>query len=255
MNDAEAMSAPPPPPASYAARAFWLQYNLIGLGGCASFSLASASPNPLIGGALAELLWLLVGSNLGPVRRWLDRREVFMEEPRLEPVAPASVSAPPSLPPLDREYANRLATLDRALSEIHSLAGPRADPVFRRAVARLDAIQRVFRSTCEAQQGIAHFLAAAPEAALKAEVARMEQALGTEKDLGIKMSIRQALVLAKRRVEQRVAMTADFGALSLRLETIERAVAHLFTQGRALGGTQKLAAEIDAVVAEIGAGV
>ncbi len=254
MSDATALTVPPAERPSYAARAFTVQYNLILLGGAALFSLAAASPWPLAVGVGAELVWLLIGSNLGAVRRWLDRREVFAEvSPALavavEPAAPEP--APP--PALDREYQQRLATLERVLGELRSLAGPRADPIYRRAVERLDIIHAAFRTTCEAHQGIVHFMAATSEADLTREAEQLQQTILAEKDLTIKLTLRQALVLAKRRIEQRQAMGAELGALALKLGTVERAVAHLFTQGRALGGTAKLAAEIDAVVVTLAA--
>jgi hypothetical protein len=257
MSDATALTAPPAERTSYAARAFSLQYNLILLGGAALFSLAAASPWPLAVGLGAELAWLLVGSNLGAVRRWLDRREVFAEV--VPAVAAQPVSPEPALPEppppvaLEREYQQRLATLERVLGELRSLAGPRADPIYRRAVERLEIIRASFCATCEAHQGIVHFMAATPEADLTREVEQLQQTILAEKDLTIKLTLRQALVLAKRRIEQRQAMSAELGALALKLGTVERAVAHLFTQGRALGGTAKLAAEIDAVVVTLGA--
>jgi hypothetical protein len=248
MSNASALTAPPSERPSYAARAFLLQYNLILLGGSALFSLAGASPWPLAIGFGAEFLWLTIGSNLGGVRRWLDRREVFTEGP---PAAPAEPEPAP-LPPLDREHQQRLATLDRVLGELRTLAGPRADPAYRRAVDRLDQIHVAFRATCEAEQGIQHFMAATSEADLQREVEQLEKTIASEKDLTIKLTLRQALVLAKRRIDQRQSMSSELGALSLKLGTVERAVGHLFTQGRALGGTAKLAAEIDAVVSALG---
>src|SRR5688500_12969254 len=100
MSNASALTAPPSERPSYAARAFFLQYNLILLGGSALFSLAAASPWPLAIGFGAEFLWLAIGSNLGAVRRWFDRREVFAEAMPAAPVEPE----PAPLAPLDREY-------------------------------------------------------------------------------------------------------------------------------------------------------
>jgi hypothetical protein len=248
MSNVSALTAPPSERPSYAARAFLLQYNLILLGGAVLFSLAAASPLPLAIGFGAEFLWLAIGSNLGAVRRWLDRREVFTVAPPAAPAKPEP--APP--PPLDREYQQRLATLDRVLGELRTLAGPRADPAYRRAVDRLDQIHVAFRATCEAHQGIQQFMTATPEPDLLREVEQLEKTIASEKDLTIKLTLRQALVLAKRRIDQRQSMNSELGALSLKLGTVERAVAHLFTQGRALGGTAKLAAEIDAVVGALG---
>jgi hypothetical protein len=249
MSQATALTAPPAARPSYAARAFTLQYNLIVLGGAALTSLAAASSLPLLSAVGAEVVWLLVGSNLGAIRRWLDRREVFVTPPPAAPGEPEPGPKPSVA--LEREYQQRLATLDRVLSELRSLAGSHADPVYQRTIAKLDVIHAEFRATCEAHQGVVHFMAATSESELTHEVEQLQQTILAEKDLTLKLTLRQALVLAKRRIDQRQAMQTELSALALKLGTVERAVAHLFTQGRALGGTAKLAAEIEAVVATL----
>jgi hypothetical protein len=245
MTDAATLDPGPLRP-SYLARAFSLQYNVILLGGSALFSLAAASPLPLAVGAGAELVWLVVGSNLGPVRRWLDRRDAFSE------VEAAPEPAPEPEPVFDRVYSHRINLFDRALAEIRALAAQRADPRFVSAVVRLAPLRQSFLAVCQAHQGTARFLEATPEGEFEAEVERLQRVLAQEHDLSAKMGIRQAIVLAKRRVEQRQAMTGEITTLALRLETIERGVAHLLKQGRALGGTKELAAEIEALAGEIG---
>jgi hypothetical protein len=247
MTDAATLDDAPLRP-SYFARAFSLQYNLILLAGSALFSLAAASPLPLAVGAGTELLWLFVGSNLGGVRRWLDRREVFSE------AEPAGLPAPETATELvfDRVYSHRINLFDRALAEIRALGMSRADPRFVSALSRLNPLRQTFLAVCQAHQGTARFLEATPEEEFSSEVERLQRVLGQEHDLGAKMGIRQALVLAKRRLEQRQSMTGELTTLALRLETIERGVAHLLKQGRALGGTRELGAEIEALAAEIG---
>jgi hypothetical protein len=246
MTHAETLDEPAPR-SSYAARAFFLQYNLILLGGSGLFSLASASPLPLVAFAGAELLWLLLGSNLGSVRRWLDRREIRVEEP-----APPSAVEPAKAPVFDRVYQQRVNLLEEAFSELRALAGARPEPTFQRSLRQLDGLRASFHALCESHQGTTRFLEATPEAELASEVERLQQALAAEHDLGAKMGIRQALVLARRRVEQRHALITELTTLALRIETIERAVAHLVRQGRTLGGNAQLGAELDALVAQIG---
>lgn len=232
---------------SYFSRAFLLQYNVILLGGAALFSLAAASLAPLAVGGGAELLWLFVGSNLGGVRRWLDRREA-----QAEPEASPSEPAPAPEPTFERVYQHRVNLFDRALAEIRALATSRAAPTFVAALARLAPLRQAFLGVCVAHQGTARFLEATPESELTSEVDRLERALSHEHDLTAKMGIRQGLVLAKRRLEQRQSMTSELTALAVRLETIERGVAHLLKQGRALGGTPELGAEIEILSSQIG---
>jgi hypothetical protein len=246
MTDAATLDSLPFRP-SYFARAFSLQYNLILLGGSGLFSLAAASALPFAVGVGAEALWLFVGSNLGGVRRWLDGRDAVAEPAS---AAPASERAPETL--FDRVYSHRINLFDRALAEIRALGMSRADPRFVSALARLHPLRQTFLATCEAHQGTARFLESTPEDELTGELERLQRVLEQEHDLGARMGIRQALVLAKRRLEQRQGMTAELTTLALRLETVERGVAHLLKQGRALGGTKELGAEIEALSAELG---
>jgi hypothetical protein len=248
MTDAATLDDLPFRP-SYLARAFSLQYNLILLGGACLFSLAAASALPFAVGAGAEVLWLCVGSNLGGVRRWLDGRAAVAAPEPLP--APASERAPE--PVFERVYSHRINLFDRALAEIRALGMSRADPRFVSALARLNPLRQTFLAACEAHQGTARFLESTPEDELTGELERLQRVLGQEHDLGARMGIRQALVLAKRRLEQRQGMTSELTTLALRLETVERGVAHLLKQGRALGGTKELGAEIEALSAELGA--
>src|SRR5262245_52855818 len=56
-------------------RAFWNQYNLILIGGAGLFALATFSWLPLLVGAGAEALWMVLGADSGPFRRWVERQE------------------------------------------------------------------------------------------------------------------------------------------------------------------------------------
>lgn len=244
MTDAT-LEEPTPRP-SYVARAFGVQYNLILIGGAGLFALALASPWPLVAGVLAELAWLGIGSNLGFVRRWLDRREALEEHP---PAAPADTAERASF---DRVHQHRLYLFDQALNELKTLGSSLGDTAYRRSLAELEQVRVAFEATCRIHQGLQRFLEGTPEAELTEEVARLKRAAEVEQDLDAKMGIRQALVLAKRRVEQRQGMLTELATLSLRLETLEQAVLHLVRQGRALGANAQLAAEIDALVVELG---
>lgn len=252
MTSADTFDEPAPRP-SYAARAFFLQYNLILLAGSGLFSLAGASPLPVVGFAGVELLWLAVGSNLGSVRRWLDRRELFAQKPATLAAEPEAEPEPIPVqaPVFDRVYEHRVNLLEQAFSELKGLAGARSEPMFKRAIGQLDGLRATFVTLCESHQRTTRFLEATPEAELASEVDRLQLVLAAEKDLGAKLGVRQALVLARRRVDQRQAFLSELGTLSLRIETIERAVAHLLRQGRALGGNAQLAVELDALVAQV----
>ena len=79
-----------PLPPSYLKYAFKDQHNLISLLGAACFSLAFASPLPILLAAAAEFLWLALGSHLAPFRRSVDRRLEMQRRAAAEDVLTAT---------------------------------------------------------------------------------------------------------------------------------------------------------------------
>jgi hypothetical protein len=235
-------------PESYLRRAFLLQYNLILLGGAALFSLASASPLPLLAGAGLEVLWLALAPNLAAGRRLLDRVG-----------AEAAVAAPESAPPepaprpvLEPLYQHRVGLFERILADIRAGAA-RLDAASQRHVnAGLDAIARSFAASCEKHQRVSKYLASTPEAGLLEEIDRQKRAFSAEKDLALRLAIRQSIALAQRRLDQRAHLEKSLRTATVSLETLERAAGALRAQVQALGLTQELIVELDALRHEIG---
>src|SRR5262245_27202294 len=56
-------------------RAFWNQYNFIMLGAAGLFSVATFTWIPLLIGAGVEVLWLVLGSDSAPFKRWVTIQE------------------------------------------------------------------------------------------------------------------------------------------------------------------------------------
>jgi hypothetical protein len=69
---------------SYFKYAFANVYNLSLLGGAAAASLLTGDWAPAVVGAAVEALWLLVGADTAPFRRWVDHRhaEALRDEAR-----------------------------------------------------------------------------------------------------------------------------------------------------------------------------
>ena len=231
-------------PPSYAARLFMVQYNLILFAGSALFSLAAASPLPIAVGAATELVVLVVGSNLPGVRRWLDRREAGLRRTAAGSALMVAIRG------LDREYAGRVLALDNALGEIRDLGGTRPEPGYEHAMTRLETLGPVYLGLCETHQRIAKFLTATPEAEIAAEIARLTAEFAAEKDLGLRLSLRQALGLARRRQEHRASMIHLLRSLGVKLESVERSLAYLRSQGQALVENPRLSAEIETLLSE-----
>jgi hypothetical protein len=225
---------------------FLVQENLILLGGSVLFSVAFASPIPFMAGVAGELLWLALGSGSPGVLRWLDARRNAVEN---APLAPAPVAATDAL---DSEHARRVDTLDRALATIRSFGDPRTPSSFAHAIARLETLRPSYRSLCETHQRIDRFLAATTEAELVVEAERLKEQFAAEKDLGVRLTIRQAIGAAQRRIEHRRTMAQLQRGIHIKLESLERSVTYFVSQGRALASSASFSNDVEALLAEIG---
>ena len=237
------------PPQNIVKRMFTVQENIIFLGGTVLFALAFASPIPLLGGGAAELLWLALGSNSVGVRRWLDRREAARDAAA---PAPDERPAPVSVSMLAPEYARRVLTLDRALATIRGFGGGRPHVSFERAMARLDTLRPAYAAHCETHQRIGRFLGGTSEAQLVAETERLKNQFSAEKDLGTRLTLRQAIGAAQRHVEHRRNMALLQQSIALKLESVERSLAYLVSQGLALASHAGLYDEVEALFGELG---
>jgi hypothetical protein len=243
MDELHALSGPP---RSLVSRLFLVQYNVILVLGAALFALALASPWPLVFAAVAELLWLGIGSSAAGVRHWLDEHESAVGQ-RGVGSEPARASTT-----LDAEYARRLATLERAIAKVRELGGPRPAAAFAIAVARLETLRPLYAGLCETHQRIGRFLSASTEAALLAEADRLKATFAAEKDLGLRLTLKQALGSATRRIEHRRSMVDLQRGIGVKLESIERSMAYYVSQGAMLVANTELADDVEVLLAEVG---
>jgi hypothetical protein len=225
---------------------FLVQENVILLCGAVLFSIALASPLPLMAGVAGELLWLALGSGSPRVLRWLDARRSAAESADVAPTPSTSTDA------LDAEHARRVQTLDRALATLRTLGDARAPADFSHALLRLDTLRPIYRSLCESDQRIGRFLAATTEADLVAEAERLKAQFAAEKDLGVRLTIRQAIGSAQRRVEHRRTMAQLQRGIFVKLESLERSITFFLSQGRALASNAGFPNDVEALLAEIG---
>jgi len=230
-------------------RFFLVQYNLILLAGAALFALAAATPWPLIAAAALEAIWLGLGVSVPGMRRWLDRREASFRR------AERDVAVGTAVQTLDADYAERVRALHGALAEIRDAGGRAPTAAFEHAIARLETLGPVYLELCVTHQRLGAFLLATTEAELALEAERLKASFTAEKDLGIRLTLRQAMALAQRRIEHRLAMLQLFRGLGVKLETVERSVAYLRSQGPALTSNPSLADEVEALLAETGPAV
>jgi hypothetical protein len=241
----------------YRRRAFSVQYNVILLFGAGAFAAASASWLPLAAGGVAELSWLVAAPFFPSFRRWADSRrgdDLLLAPVQPAPMparaaapAPPAVSAGPS-PPVAAAYGERAKKLAVSLREIsvlaeEQLAGDR-DEALASALPTLTELSAAFERLCKLHERLSLFVAQTSKLDLEQDAARLADAFSMEKDLGLRTTLRQALVLAQRRLEQHGRICSLQRATELRLDMIVGAAAHVRAQGLTAASPQRLAAEI-----------
>src|SRR5215467_4910164 len=97
-------------------RAFFNQYNFIMLGAAGLFSIVTFTWIPLLLGAGAEALWLVLGSDSGPFKRWVAIQENLEDREALkQKTAQALAQLGPS-------YKKRFFELVKVSDHIQELA-------------------------------------------------------------------------------------------------------------------------------------
>ncbi len=266
----------------YRKRAFVVQYNLILLFGAAAFSAASASWVPLLVGLGVEVVWLLTAPLFSAFRRWVDagrdddlgsRHESFassrasaraaaapapssarpvplvVSRSSISPVAVSQPSSQPGqAPSVDAEYRERVKRLGASLREIHTLADEELRKVrseeLTAALGTLSELAAAFERLCKLHQRLKRYVAQTSRADLEQELARLNEGFSKEKDLGLRVTLRQAVTLAQRRLEQHGRICSLERATELRLDMIDSAASHVRSQGLTMTSPDEFAAQI-----------
>ena len=243
----------------YRKSAFLVQYNLIMLFGAVAFSLATASWVPLAVGMGLELGWLVTAPWFPAFRRWTnERRDATppVVTPRAAPVAshsPTSVAPVPAA--LDGSYKERVKRLGLSLREIRASADEELrrvrSPELSGALATLPELAASFERLCALHQRLSRFVAQNSRGDLEREVTKLTDAFSKEKDLGLRVTLRQAVIIAQRRLEQHGRIVSLHRASELRLDMIESAAAHVRSSGLAVASPDDFAGEIRGLMTHV----
>jgi hypothetical protein len=233
-------------PTSYLKHAFQDQHNLVVLFGAACFSLAFASPLPLVVCAGGELLWLLLGPRLPAFRAWVDRQLSAQYLARAE----AAIAG--ALGELSERDANRYRALNRnALHLVASTQHRLPAEQMQLALHGLLELRRTFLDYLFLGQRVEALVDATPSTELEREASQLQVSYSAERELTVRMTIRKALTLLQRRLNQQAALGGVSRNIELRLEMLEQALP--FLKGRlADPAFELLAPEIDSALAQIG---
>jgi hypothetical protein len=234
---------------SYVRYAFEDQHNVVLMFGAACFSLAFATPIPLVAGAGCELAWLVIGPRLPAFRRWIDRRLDAQRRAQADEALEAMLGKLPAT------HSRRFQLANRAADEVLMLARNRRGmppAELRSAELGLDRVRTAFLDYQLLSVRVATLIGSTPIAAIEKEAARLQEAYAADKDLSVRMTIRKALTQNQRQQQQLQQLTSVDRTIELRLSMIEKALAYLKGQV-ADAASNLLSHELDGLLAEVGA--
>ncbi len=232
-------------PRSLWGRAFFNQYNFIFLGGAALFALTTFSWIPLLLGAGAEALWLVLGADSSLFRRWVAIQEGKEKQKEVERKAAEAVAA------LSPAYLERFKQLEEIAEEIRKLAGDNPSLETQLVQTEMDKLGRLlhtFLHMAVVHQRLAAYLEEGYDTEIQRDIDRCEQALRREKDPEVLSTLRQSQSLAERRLKQHASIEASYKVVSVKMETLEKSFRYLKSHVIAISSQEELAQEIDDLI-------
>jgi hypothetical protein len=230
---------------SVLARALINQYNFIFLGGAGLFSLTTGSWLPALVGAGAEVLWAVLGADSQAFRRWAERQETKEEKQRL------AAQAAQMLATLEDDYVERFGALRALVADINALAKDNEGfetALLQTEMAKLDELLASFLKMAASHQRLSHYLRANPTSDVERDITRGQRALRQEEDPRVQASLKQALALAQKRLKQHDQIENAWKALSVQMDTLEKAIDYLKSHILGIGTGAELAEELDNLV-------
>ncbi len=226
-------------------RAFFNQYNFILMGGTALFSIATGSWLPAIVGLGTEVLWLVLGADTSAFRRWVDKQDTKEGKERLLRQTAELVAN------LDDVYVRRFEELRRLADEVQAMAAKNEGLetiLIKDEMAKLGQLLHSFLKIASSHQRLSRYLHDNPVTDLERDIARCQRAMKSESDPRVQASLKQALSLGQKRLKQHDQIEGAWKALSVQMDTLEKAFDYLKSHILGIGTREELAAELDGLV-------
>ncbi len=226
-------------------RAFFNQVNLILLGGAALFALTTFSWIPLLLGAGAEALWLVLGADSSVFRRWVAVQEGKERQREVERKAAEAVAS------LSPSYLERFKALEEIAEEIRKLAGDNPSLETQLVQTEMDKLSRLlhtFLQMAVVHQRLWQYLQEGYDTEIQRDIDRCEQALKRERDPEVLSTLRQSQSLAEKRLKQHASIEASFKVVSVKMETLEKSFRYLKSHVIAISSQEELTQEIDELI-------
>jgi hypothetical protein len=227
--------------------AFRNQYNVIALLGAGGLSLALWSWIPAAAGVVGEMLWLVVAPSTKPFQRWAVAQAAGERQNQRQAQTAQAARK------LDDAYTGRVNQLGQVIDEIRRLAADAGmnPAVFDRGGDRLQALVATFIQMAMLHQRLVRFLGSSQTSNLEEEVARLGHQMTTEKDAGVRLTMRQTLTVAQRRLKQHEQIDGTRRALEAKMQTMEMSLDYLRSQIFAGGAEADLENQLDELAATV----
>lgn len=238
------MSRQPKKPSIWS-RAFWNQYNLIFLGGAGLFAVATWSWLPLLLGAGAETLWMVLGADSVFFRHWVSKQESAEQKQWLEARAAATLAT------LDRSYAARFGELEVLAADIERLAkeNPSLETrLVQREMDKLGQLLHTFLELAMMHQRYANFLGSNPEREIRRDMDAAERAIESENNREVVRGLEQNLALARKRLRQHERIEAAHRLVGVKMDTLEKSLRYLQSHIISIGRAEELSEEIQGLI-------
>jgi len=226
-------------------RAFWNQYNLILLGGAALFSLTTFSWLPMLIGVGAEVLWMVLGADSGPFRRWVAIQEGKEAREALEKRSAEALGT------LESRYVGRFHGLAELAGQIEKLAKENTrleTSMIQGEMDKLGQLLHSFLDMAVLHQRFSHHLEDNDYAEIRRDIESCERALKDEGDSEVKAGLRQNLDLAKKRLKQHERIEATHRLLGVKMDTLEKSFRYLETHILSISKREELSSELDGLI-------
>ena len=226
-------------------RAFWNQYNFILLGAAGLFSIATFTWIPLLLGGGIEALWLVLGSDSTPFKRWVAIQEGRERQEQLKQHAKVALQM------LESGYLKRFRDLESVSERIQDLAKENPSLETQLIQGEMDKLGKLLHSFLDmavTHQRLGHYLADNNEEDMRRDIDATERALRHEQDIDVSAGLRQSMALAQKRLKQHQSIEASYRLLGVKLDTLDKSFRYLESHVVAISEREELSQEIDELI-------
>jgi hypothetical protein len=226
-------------------RAFFNQYNYILMGGAALFSMTTWSWLPLLIGAGMETLWMVLGADSSPFRRWVAIQEGKEAREHLEKKsAQALATLSPRYVTRFHELAELAQAIEKQAKENHSLE----TSMIQGEMDKLGQLLHSFLDMAVLHQKFSSHLDSNDARAMQRDIQSCERALKDEGDKEVAAGLRQNLELARKRMKQHERIEATHRLLGIKMDTLEKSFRYLQSHILGISKPEELTAELDGLI-------